>query len=89
MGYFSELDIARQESKIQVTFKKISKPNKIFSVWQVFINNQLTKYEILGEQHPQLKNVYTVLDTVNNSRKFVGSLATSKSWILNFIIKGN
>jgi len=66
---------------MNVTFNKTSKPNKIFSVWNVLINGLESQYKIIGEQHPRFKNIYSIWNGETKQEKVIGSLENAKTYI--------
>ena len=73
---------------MNVVFTKISEPHKILSVWDVSINNNLSIYQIVGEQHPRFKNVYSIYNKELKKMTMVGSLEKAKQILRTKLIKG-
>jgi hypothetical protein len=74
---------------MEIIFNKISKPNAIFSVWEISFNGQITKFKIYGEKYMGNKNIYSVFNTQTKNHKIIGSLESAKARVTNFLIRGN
>jgi protein gp37 len=72
---------------MDIVFNKISNPNKILSVWDVLVNGDLSVYQIVGEQHPRFKNVYSIYNKQLKKMTMIGSLERAKQFVRNEIIK--
>jgi protein gp37 len=72
---------------MDIVFNKISSPNKILSVWDVLVNGDLSVYQIVGEQHPRFKNVYSIYNKQQKKMTMIGSLEKAKQVVRNQIIK--
>ena len=72
---------------MDIVFNKISSPNKILSVWDVLVNGNLSVYQIVGEQHPRFKNVYSIYNKQLKKMTMIGSLEKAKQVVRNQIIK--
>lgn len=66
---------------MNITFNKTSKSNKIFSEWDVLIDGLQSQYNIIGEQHPKFKNIYSIWNNVTKQKKVIGSLENAKSYL--------
>ena len=73
---------------MNIIFNKISNPNKILSVWDVSVDGDLSIYQIVGEQHPRFKNVYSIYNKQLKKMTMIGSLEKAKQVLRNKIIKG-
>ena len=71
-----------------IVFNKVSSPNKILSVWNIHIDNELSIYQIVGEQHPRFKNVYSIYNKELKKMTMIGSLEKAKMVIKNKLMKG-
>jgi len=74
---------------MEITFNKISKPNEIFSRWEVLLNGQVTKFKIYGEQYFGRKNIYSIFNVETKDVKVIGSLQSARSKIIIYLKKGN
>jgi hypothetical protein len=72
---------------MNIVFNKISSPNKIFSVWDVLVNGDLSVYQIVGEQHPRFKNVYSIYNKQLKKMTMIGSLERAKQVLRNKLTK--
>ena len=72
---------------MDIVFNKISSPNKILSVWDVLVNGNLSVYQIVGEQHPRFKNVYSIYNKQLKKMTMIGNLEKAKQVVRNQIIK--
>ena len=73
---------------MNIIFNKISNSNKILSVWDVSVDGDLSIYQIVGEQHPRFKNVYSIYNKQLKKMTMIGSLEKAKQVLRNKIIKG-
>ena len=60
-----------KEKKMNITFNKTSKSNKILSEWDVLIDDLQSQYNIIGEQHPRFKNIYSVCNLKKNKNEYI------------------
>ena len=73
------------EKIISVTFNKITKPNAIYSIWEVLWHNEVSKYRLVGVQHSKLKNIYSICNTETNQEQIVGNLESAKAYISHYM----
>ena len=66
---------------MNIIFNKTSKSNKILSTWDVLLNGLQSQYNIIGEQHPRFKNIYSIWNNETKQKKIIGSLENAKSYI--------